>query len=269
LSVCVTVTLAAEKVSAASFLLNKTPSGRIVSLSGEAAAPMTGNMIGANITMSVAGELVEIKDVAADGTRHAFASGRTFNLHITNENNEAYKLEGFCFFDSGDKLSALLGAGATTSDLLLTTDGQRFAGNIKSVNRDVITMLENGTTRLVRARDIQSIASGHVFKVAALIFPESGFDSSDVTSFKAKILRFDLDQTMDDFLTATGRKRLETAIQAAGYNKWERGAILGASVLITGAAIAVPLAVAAPYAGRHVSVQARAPSRDHIYEIEH
>ena len=267
-AVCATVTLAADRAVASTFLLNKTPAARITFVRGEAAAPKTGSLIGSKMTISFDGDLVEIRDVVADGTRRAFASGKAFNLHIINENNEAFKLEGYCFFDSGDKLSSLLGAGATTSDLLLTTDGQRFAGNIKSVDRDVITMTENGTIRLVRARDVRSIASGHVFKIAALIFPESDFDSSDVTSFKAKIIRFDLDQTMDDFLTASGRKRLETAIEAAGYNKWERGAILGASVMLTGAAIAVPLAASAPYSGRHVPAQTRAPSRDHIYEIE-
>jgi hypothetical protein len=267
-SICLTITIATDRVLAATFMLNKTQSGRIIFVRGEAAAPKTGDLIGSNITMAIDGEAVELRDLVAGGTRHAFASGKVFNLHITNENNEACKLEGFCFFDSGDKLSALLGAGATTSDLLLTTDGQRFAGNIKSVDRDVITILENGTTRLVRARDVRSIASGHVFNIAALVFPESGFDSPDVTSFKAKILRFDLDPTMDDFMTASGKKRLETAIEAAGYNKWERGAILGASVLITGAAIAIPLAVAAPPAGRHARAQARTPTGDHIVEIE-
>jgi hypothetical protein len=267
-SVCLTITIATDRVLAATFTLDKTQSGRIVFVRGEAAAPKTGDLIGSNITIAIDGETVELRDLVADGARHAFASGKFFNLHMTNENNEACKLEGFCFFDSGDKLSALLGAGATTSDLLLTTDGQRFAGNIKSVDRDVITILENGITRLVRARDVRSIASGHVFNIAALIFPERGFDSPDVNSFKARILRFDLDPTMDDFMTVSGKKRLEAAIEGAGYNKWERGAILGASVLITGAAIAVPLAVAAPAAGRHVRAQSRTPTRDHIVEIE-
>ena len=253
-------TISTQSAMARTFTLLKSDTGTVNAISGEAAAPKVGNLIGSNLYITIDNDVVEIKERTADGAEHTITSGNAFNLHIKNENSEAFKLEGYCFLNAGDKLSQMIGADANTADLILCTDGQKLTGHITAVDKKLLSIQENGATKLVRVRDIRSIASGHVFHLSAYIFPTSEESTPGATAMRAKILRFDLDQTLDDFMTATGKRRLETAISAAGYTKWQRAALIGASVLITGAAIAVPVAVAAPLVGRHLTAEKSPPS---------
>lgn len=220
---------------------------------GEAAAPKIGNIIDSNFTVSFDGERLSIFKTGKGGVKEPYFGGLAFNVHLYKEAENEVRIRGFCYFDSGPKLDELIGEDKTLDDILTTLDGRPLEGQIQSISDTDITFVQKFITRTIPLSQIKAVVSSRVYTFSGMLFTPQGvpIDTTNSNNVQAKIVRVELDQTRDDFMTVVGRKRLEAAISAKEYTKKQKAMLIGASIFLTAAAIAIPAAIALPLTARN------------------
>ncbi len=243
------VTVCGHPALAGTLSIARDADGLLSSYRGEAPAPKIGNLLGTNLLISINDNAATVAEKDKQGQRHVILNGAIFSAQLKKGAIEN-RFNSYCFFDSGEKLAELLGADANAADLVLTNKERKLTGRIKSVDREQLVVVQNGAEEKIPVKDIQTIASSRVFALTALIFLPAGTNLEDKNGFKSKVARFELDTTLDEFMTASGHKRLQANITAQAYTKKQKTILIGASALATVAAISIPVALAVPLAGR-------------------
>jgi len=251
LSFCLILQALFSSAVAGTFTIVRLPSGYLSSYRGQAAAPKIGPLLGPNLFMVVNENSVQVqRHDEATNTRTTLLSGVLFNAQIHDLEHEP-RFNSYCFFNSGEKLAELLGEDANNTDLVLTTDDRQFTGRITEVDRNTITIADKGVEKQIATNQIQTVASSRVFHLTGLVFRTAPAEIDNRSGFQARILRFELDRTLDEFMTASGKRLLEkTYTSSKGYTKKQKRLMIGAAVLVTAIAIATPLAIAIPLAGK-------------------
>ena len=239
---------------AGTFTLVRSPSGNLGSYRGEATAPKVGKILGPNLVMVVGDDSIELQKVDdISKIRTTVLSGVLFNAQLRHIEHDP-RFNSYCYFNSGDKLSELLGEDANDSDLIVTIEGRRLSGRITYVDRHAVRITDSGVEQQIATQQIETIVSSRVYRVSGLTFVLPTVNINSPSGFQAKIFRFELDPTLDEFMTASGKKKLDAHLTATGYTKKQKMMILGASAFLTAVAIAVPVALAVPLVGRHGSL---------------
>lgn len=237
-------------MAVAGTLTASSAAGFVPSVQAEAACPKIGSLIRGGQTMTINDDLVTVQEIDNSGTRRTILSGVVFDLELSKQDKDTHRIKGYCFFNSGERLGELLGADATTNDMVLTRDGRMLKGKISSLDRNQLTLIDGGVAKQLPISQIQKVLSSRVYIISALLFVNPSIIIDDKAAFEAKMARFELDQTLDELMTAAGRKRLEAAVSARGYTRIQKTVLIGTSVFVTAAAIAIPVALAVPLAGR-------------------
>lgn len=253
---------------AGAFSVSRSLNGSITSFRGEAAAPKIGTVLGSNLIAVINNDTLEIDQVEV-GTkqRSQVLSGKLFGDQIRKTDTKP-KFTGLCFFNGGRKLPELVGLDSETADFVLTLDGKRSTGKITNVDGGQVTIVDGPEIKQIPVKTIDTIVSSRVFKVSALLFtaPSVNVDDRGGPGFEARILRFELDPTLDEFMTVAGKDRLEKHLDSAAYTKTQKKLIVAASIGVTLAAIAIPVALAVPLAGRH-KLPAKSPPDDNMADF--
>ena len=92
--------------------------------------------------------------------------------------------------------------------------------------------------------------SCRVFCLTGLLFVTPPASVDDSAGLQAKVARFELDPTFDEFLTVSARKRHEQHLNASGYTRLQKLVLVAVGTLATAAASAIPVALAVPLAGK-------------------
>ncbi len=238
---------------AGTFAIVRAPGGNCSSYQGEAAAPKIGNILGPNLVLSISDTAIQLQKIdEKTGARSTLLTGVLFNAQVRSSEQDP-RFNAYCFFNGGEKLPELLGADATASDLLVMIDESRIVGRIVNADANHVTMLVNGAERIVDSQKIETIASSRIFRLSGLIFLPQREHVEHLTNFQARIFRFEIDPTLDEFMTYSGKKRLEAHLTATatGYTKNQKRVMITVATLATLGAIAIPVALAIPLAGRH------------------
>jgi len=261
--------IVAYPVSAGEFTVERRATDDCYSVRGEAPAPKVGNVFGTSLVLVIDDDKVQVQEVQANGIRKTLLSGVAFNLTLTKEEVGQDRMHGFCYFDGGEKLPELLGDDASLKDIVLTKNGVRDDGEITSVNADTIVFRSLRGTRKIAAGEIHQVVSSHVYTFTALLFGPKGVPIEDSPArLQAKVVRVEMDQTRDEFMTVIGRKKLEAAISTKEYSKTQKVMLIGGSLFLTLAAIALPVALAAPLAGRSKGRSSEKPEDNQLQIIE-
>lgn len=243
--------LAIQPALAGQFIISGAGSGASHSIKGEAAAPKVGSLVHPNLFMVFDEDDVLVEKRPVGGDKVTLLAGGFFGVKIITGENGENRIQGYCLFNSGEQLPAVIGEDNALTDQITTKDGRTLEGRIIKASHDKITIGTSKGPVLLFSNDIKSVVSSRVYAFTGLCFPSEGTNIEESADFKAKIIRFELDQTRDEFMTVAGRKKLEAAISTREYTKKQKALLVGASILLTAAAIALPVALAVPLAGRN------------------
>ncbi len=254
---CLSVLLnCCQSASAGNLVMERTPYGSPTAIRAEGPAPNIACLHDHNLSLVIDENKVDVEILdPTNNTRHTILSGVLFNPHLISDDGMT-RFNAYCYFNSGEKLTELLGQDANVAELVAGKDGRRLIGKITSVDNKQISVLVGATEQNIATKQIAAIVSARVFKLTSLVFAApSPTGTQDRSHFHAKLARFELEPTLDEMLTIVGKKRLESRIAKASLGKWQKYMFIGGAILLTAAAIAIPVALAAPLAGRNRAQQ--------------
>ncbi|SRR5579885_384250 len=286
IAIVLAVQLTCQSVSAGTIVIERDPNGTLSSIRGEAFSPKIGNLMGTKLKMLVDGQSVIVQDVDKDGQPQTVLQGVIMNAKITDTDKQP-TLRGYCYFASGSHIAEVTrgdgtnitntstGSGSTNSpaaadcfpaDLIQTLDGKKVIGRIKSIENGNIDIERSGKIEKVPIAQVRSIWSNRAYFLTAFVFPEPASASGNVIDIReGRVLRFEFETTLDEMMTEAGKNRMEERLKTAGgYTRKQRLAIIGGSLFITALAIAIPICLAVPLAGKNKPETA--PASAHSFE---
>lgn len=235
--------------------MERTPYGAPSAIHAEGAAPNIGCLHDHNLALTINENTVDV-DLLDPTTksRRTIVSGYLFAPHLISEDGMT-RFNAYCYFNSGEKLAELLGEEANTGELVVAKDGRRLAGRITLIDpKKTIAVMMEGVEQRITVRQIATVVSPRVFRLTSLVFATpTTTGTHDKSHFHAKLARFELEPTLEEMMTIVGKKRLELRVAKASLGKWQKVLFVGGAILLTAAAIAIPVALAAPLAGRNRS----------------
>lgn len=234
--------------------MERTPYGSPTAIHAEGAAPNIGHLHDHNLVLTINEHVVTVDLLdPTTKTRQSIVGGQLFAPHLISEDGMT-RFNAYCYFNSGEKLAELLAEEANTGELVVAKDGRRLAGRITLIDHQHITVTMEGVEQRIAVRQISTVVSPRVFRLTSIVFASpSTPDTHDRSHFHAKLARFELEPTLEEMMTIVGKKRLESRVAKASLGKWQKVLFVGGAILLTAAAIAIPVALAAPLAGRNRS----------------